>query len=120
MNYAKEPGALCLVYTTTPDEDLGAKIAREVVTKKLAACVTRLKDGRSTYIWNGELQEDQENLLIMKSSQDNLEALISCIKSLHPYSVPEIIVTPIVGGSRSYLDWILNQTSQAEPFATLK
>ncbi len=95
-----------LVLCTCPDEAVAAEIARQVVMRRLAACVNQLCGIRSTYYWAGELQQDSEVLLLIKTMPHCHEALESCLRTLHPYENPEIIVTPIIAGSEPYLQWL--------------
>ena len=91
---------------TCPDATTADTIARQVVTRQLAACVNQLGGVRSTYYWNGGLQQDDEVLLLIKTTPDRHEALLTCLKSLHPYENPEFIALPIVAGSDPYLQWL--------------
>jgi periplasmic divalent cation tolerance protein len=87
------------------------KIAREVVEKRLAACVNIMTHAvESFYSWEGKLEDSSEYLLLMKSSEERLEELQKHTRSLHSYDTPEFIVLPIVGGSDDYLDWLGNST----------
>lgn len=95
-----------LVLCTCPDDTVADDLARQVVTRRLAACVNRLPGIRSTYHWDGELQQDEEVLLLIKTAPDRYEALEACLKSLHPYENPEIIATPVIAGSDPYLKWL--------------
>ena len=92
--------ALC---TTAPGEADG--IARALVEERLAACVN-ITPVRSCYLWEGKLNLDGEELLIIKTEQRMIEKVMSRIRELHSYKVPEIIVLPIVEGHQAYLDWI--------------
>jgi periplasmic divalent cation tolerance protein len=91
---------LCTATSTESD-----KIARALVEERLAACVN-IAPIRSCYIWEGKLNMDHEEILIIKTEQRMIELLKKKITELHSYSVPEIIVLPIVEGHRPYLDWI--------------
>jgi periplasmic divalent cation tolerance protein len=92
--------ALC---TTAPGD--ADRIARALVDERLAACVN-IMPVRSCYLWEGKLNLEGEELLIIKTMQSMVEQLISRINELHSYRVPEIIVLPIVEGHQPYLDWI--------------
>jgi periplasmic divalent cation tolerance protein len=92
--------ALC---TTAPGEADG--IARALVDERLAACVNIIPV-RSCYLWEGKLNLEGEELLIIKTEQSMVEQLMSRIIELHSYKVPEIIVLPIVDGYPPYLHWI--------------
>ncbi|WP_457641745.1 divalent-cation tolerance protein CutA [Persephonella sp.] len=95
-----------VVYITTPDENTARTIAKELVEKKLAACVNIVKGINSIYFWQGNIEDDDECLLIIKTRINLFESLENFVKSLHPYTVPEIIAIPIVAGSKDYLNWI--------------
>ncbi len=95
-----------LVLTSCPDEATGARIARDLVESGLAACVSRVASVRSTYRWEGRIQDEPEVLLIVKTLAERYQALEMRLKSLHPYEVPEIIALPVVNGSSDYLSWL--------------
>ncbi len=94
------------LFTTTEKKDDAEIISREVVEKRLAACVQVVGPITSTYWWEEEIQTTEEWLCIMKSRSDLYNELEEAIKSIHPYEVPEIVALPIVSGSQSYLDWL--------------
>lgn len=106
----KEKNALCIM-CTTPDETVAEKIARAALESRVAACVQILPPIKSMYWWQGNIEEDSEILLLIKTSQNRLEELTRTVKSHHPYDVPEISAVPITGGSPEYLDWIFDETS---------
>jgi periplasmic divalent cation tolerance protein len=110
-----EHDSIRLVLVTAPNSEVGEKIAKTLVEKELAACVNILPDLRSIYRWEGEVQDDRELLLMIKT-RDNLinDHLIPVVKKLHPYQVPEIISLPVEGGGQAYLDWILSETMDLE------
>jgi periplasmic divalent cation tolerance protein len=92
--------------STCPNEDIARSIAETLVTEGLAACVNRLSGLRSTYIWDGRLQDDAEILLMIKSCRARLQDLEARLKTLHPYELPELLVLPVAGGNEGYLDWV--------------
>ncbi len=94
-----------VVLVTTPT-DKGLEIADHIVRNKLGACVNVVPEISSIYWWKGNIEKDKESLLIIKTSAQILEELIREVKKVHPYTVPEIIALPIVGGSEDYLRWI--------------
>jgi Uncharacterized protein involved in tolerance to divalent cations len=81
-------------------------LAKLLVEKKLAACVNVVKGLRSFYWWKGKIEEDDEELLIIKTSREAYGELEKQIKENHPYTVPEIIALPIILGNPDYLAWI--------------
>lgn len=99
-----------IVLITAGDPGEAAKIAEALVGEHIAACVNIIPEVRSVFFWNGKTEHAQEVLLICKSRQELLDRLIARVKTLHSYSVPEIIALPIVSGSRQYLDWVRQST----------
>jgi periplasmic divalent cation tolerance protein len=99
-----------LVLITASSGEEAATIAGALVNEHIAACVNILPGVRSLFFWEGGTQEAHETLLICKSRQPLLEKLISRVKSLHSYAVPEVIALPIIAGSRDYLDWVREST----------
>jgi periplasmic divalent cation tolerance protein len=95
-----------LVLITASSGEEAAKIATALVDEHIAACVNIVPEMRSLFFWEGRTQDAREALLICKSRQPLLEKLIRRVKSLHSYTVPEIIALPIIGGSQDYLDWL--------------
>jgi len=95
-----------LAFSTCPDEAVAQRIAATLVTEHLAACVNRVPGVRSSYVWEGQLQDEGEILLIIKSTAAQLPQLERRLKELHPYELPEFVVTPIEGGNEPYLQWI--------------
>ena len=100
---------VCLV--TIDDPEKAAQIARILVEKKLVACVNILPQIRSIYTWKGQLCDETELLMIMKTRGDRFGELQTAVKELHPYEVPEIISLNIEGGLAAYLKWIDESTN---------
>jgi periplasmic divalent cation tolerance protein len=102
-----------IVLITTPNKEVSETIANDLLEKKLAACVNMIAPVFSLYTWAGEINRDQEMLLIVKSRADLFESdLIPAVQALHPYEVPEIIALPILMGAANYLAWIGDVTRQ--------
>ena len=99
-----------VVFVTCGSEDEALKIARALVEEKLAACANMISPLRSIYRWEGKTWDEKEWLLIIKTQQSTFEDLAKRVKTLHSYSVPEIIALPIVEGSPAYLTWIEENT----------
>jgi periplasmic divalent cation tolerance protein len=101
------PAASAVIVTTTlPSEAEAARIARAVVDERLAACAQRQGPIASTYRWQGEVEEAAEWYVHCKTAASRAAALMVRIKELHPYDVPEILVTPVLGGHPPYLEWV--------------
>jgi periplasmic divalent cation tolerance protein len=95
-----------LILCTCPDKDVAEKIARLLVTEKLAACVNILPGIQSVYRWREHIESAQEHLLLIKANKDYYPAIETCIKSHHPYETPEIVAVSIDNGLPEYLHWI--------------
>jgi periplasmic divalent cation tolerance protein len=95
-----------VVLITAGSQEEASHIARRLVTEMMAACVNLIPGVISVYRWDEEIQQDQEWLLVVKSSLDVLDDLVQRVKALHSYDVPEIIALPIIGGSEAYLRWL--------------
>jgi periplasmic divalent cation tolerance protein len=99
-----------VVLVTCGSEEEALKIANALVEVRLAACANLVAPIRSIYRWEGKIWDEKEWLLIIKTQKNKFEALEKKVKSLHSYSVPEIVSLPIVEGSSSYLQWIREST----------
>ena len=99
-----------IVLCTFPDLDLARHIGTHAIENQLAACVNLIPKVESIYSWNNEINRDLEVLTIFKTTEELLDKLESAILELHPYDLPEIIVLPVEGGSKSYLEWITDST----------
>ena len=99
-----------VVFVTCGSEEEALKIANALVEAHLAACVNLIAPIRSIYRWEGKIWDEKEWLLIIKTQKQRFEALEKKVKSLHSYSVPEIISLPITEGSSAYLNWIKENT----------
>ena len=95
-----------LVLTTASSKDEARKIARALVERLLAACVNIVPQVGSIYRWEGEVEEAEEWLLIIKTTRTAFERVRDAIKELHSYDVPECVCVSIEEGSLEYLSWI--------------
>jgi len=83
------------------------KIARAVVEKHLAACVNIVTHAvESFYMWEGKLENASEYLLVIKTSDERLEALKKEVLEMHSYDTPEFVALPIASGAEAYLEWL--------------
>ena len=97
------------ISTTTGTREIAERIAIELMELRLAACVQVSGPITSTFRWQGKVEDTEEWLCTMKSSRQHLPAIQDLLKRLHPYEVPELVATPIVGGSEAYLKWVDEQ-----------
>lgn len=95
-----------VVFITCADEKEGEKISQGLVEKKLVACVNLVPKIISRYWWQGKIETASEVLLIIKTKKSLVDKLITEVKKLHSYTVPEIIALPIIAGNKDYLAWI--------------
>lgn len=96
----------CIVLITAPNLKEAQQLANGIVSEHLAACVNIIPQLESVYWWEGQIQHEQEYLLICKTHQSQWPDLTQWIKEHHSYQVPEILQIPITEGSRDYLTWI--------------
>jgi periplasmic divalent cation tolerance protein len=96
-----------IVYSTFPNADKAAEVARTLVEERLVACVNIVPAVRSIYRWEAAVQDDVEALAIIKTSRVQLEALSQRIVQLHPYELPEVVALPVAAGHAPYLAWVL-------------
>jgi periplasmic divalent cation tolerance protein len=99
-----------VVYITAGSPGEAATLARALVAERLAACVNRVPV-ESVYRWQGAIEEAPEVLLIVKTRRARLDALAARVQALHSYTVPEMVVLPLVAGWPPYLQWLADETS---------
>lgn len=102
----------CFVYITTGDAAEALKIGRILVEERLAACANVQDRVTSIYRWEGAVQEDAEAVLIAKSVNDRLPALIDRVKALHSYECPCIVAWPLRAGNPDFLDWLATESAE--------
>ena len=95
-----------LVYVTTSKESESKKIARELLKEKLAACINIIPKIESLYLWKGEIEEDSESIMVIKTKSELVEQVIGRIEELHSYEIPCILEITIDNGSKNYLNYI--------------
>jgi periplasmic divalent cation tolerance protein len=91
---------------TAPDAGSAETMARTLVEEGLAACVNVIPGLVSVYRWKGEVQRDEEALMILKTTESRVAALRERVVQLHPYEVPEVLVLSVVDGHEAYLGWV--------------
>jgi len=100
-----------IIMTTYPTKEKAKQIAGLLVNKRLAACVQMIP-AESLFIWDGEMNESSETLLLIKSKPAMFDDIKALIKGEHTYEVPEIIQIPITDGLPEYLKWIDDSVSR--------
>lgn len=100
--------AVVVLVTAPPDRAAG--LARSLVEARLAACVATMPI-QSTYRWKGEIHEDAEVQLVLKTTRDRFAAIEAHLREHHPYEVVEVLALPIVAGGAPYLAWLRDETA---------
>ena len=104
-NARNSTGSIVVLITAGSEEE-AHKIAKLLINEKKAACVNIVPRVDSLFRWKGKIDSARENLLLVKSRASLLSEIITLVKEVHSYEVPEIIALPIIGGSRGYLKWL--------------
>ena len=100
--------SLLAVMTTIDDSGRAETIARALVEQKLAACV-QISPIRSVYRWDGEVQDDPELRLLIKTTRDRYAAVEALLKELHSYDLPAVVALDIAAASAEYADWVASE-----------
>ena len=93
-----------VVLCTCPS-DAASGLARTLLEERLVACVNIVGGVSSLYRWKGEIAEDEESMLVIKTTPACYSALEARLQALHPYDVPEVLALDTDGGSDAYLAW---------------
>jgi periplasmic divalent cation tolerance protein len=103
------------VFVTAPGKESALALARQVVEESLAACGNVVPNVTSVFRWKKKVTEEDEVLLILKTSAARSAALIARVAELHPYEVPEVLSLSVENGYGPYLDWVGECTSLESP-----
>lgn len=103
-----------VVLVTCGSIEEGRTIARALVERRLAACVSVVAGIESVYRWKDAVEESSECLLLAKTARDRFEPLQSAVRELHSYELPEIVALPVVDGLETYLSWIASSVESVE------
>lgn len=106
-----------IVLVSVPDEGEGLRIARLLVEEKLIACGSLVPGVTSVFRWEGEVREEREHLLVLKSDTSRTAGILRRIPEVHPYDVPEVLVLEVESGHEPYLRWIAAETLDRWPEA---
>jgi periplasmic divalent cation tolerance protein len=102
--------ACLVVFITTSSYEEARKIADTLVDRNKAACVNIVPNVNSLFRWKGKIEEAEESLMVVKTRAELFPDVVSLVKSIHSYEVPEIIALPIVEGNPDYLEWLKKET----------
>lgn len=101
---------IIVVNCTVPNKKVAREITKVIMRHRLAACVSLIDNVKSVFSWDGELCEEKELLMMIKTRRSNYGKIKLVIEDVHPYEVPEIIALPIVDCSEDYLKWLVKET----------
>ena len=101
-----------VVLMTAPSAEEAVSIVNRLVEERLVACGNVVPGLRSIYRWKGEVHDDPEVLVVLKTMEGSVRAVIERAAELHSYDVPEILVLPVLAGHGPYLDWVRDETSE--------
>jgi len=101
-----------IVFISLPREEARG-MAKTIVEERLAACVNIIPKIESYFWWEGKIENDEESLLVAKTSQQKVEKLIIWVKDNHPYPIPEVITVPLAEGLPDYINWVIEETGKA-------
>ncbi len=101
---------IIVIYCTVPNKKIAKNITKVLMKHKLAACVSMIENVKSVFSWEGEVCEEKEILMMIKTRRANYGRIKLVIEDLHTYNVPEIIALPIVDCSEDYLKWLVKET----------
>ena len=99
-----------LVYMTAGSVEEARAIGRALVEQRLAACVNIIENMNAIYMWDGELQDDREVVILAKTAGHRVPQLVAAVRSMHSYAVPCVVSVPLSGGHRAFLDWVAAET----------
>jgi periplasmic divalent cation tolerance protein len=99
-----------VIFITTGTDGEARRVAEVLLEQRKAACINIVPTVTSLFWWKDRIESDQESLLIVKSKASLLDEIVSLVKGIHSYDVPEVIALPIIGGNPDYLNWIGQQT----------
>ena len=100
------------IHTTVGTRDEALLLARKLVSERLAACMQIVPSVYSVFNWEGRVQEQEECLLVIKSTEEAWPMLRDRLEQLHPYDTPEIVALEVKQGSFAYLNWVRECTAR--------
>ncbi|MCA8979426.1 MAG: divalent-cation tolerance protein CutA [Planctomycetes bacterium] len=102
-----------IVLVTAPDDGVARRLARGMVDARLAACVNLLPGAISVYRWQGEVHEEPEVLMLIKTTDERLSELVDFVEREHPYELPEFVVLDPEAIEHGYREWLLSECSES-------
>ena len=100
-----------LVYMTAKDKAQARDIGSFLVKSRLVACVNILDRMNALYFWQGEFQDDEEAVVIAKTTEAMADQVVDAVRKRHTYDCPCIVTLPITGGNPDFIQWIVDQVT---------
>ena len=100
-----------LVMSSMPDQAVAQQLARTLIERRLAACVSVMAPCKSVYRWQGAVEETSEVPVLIKTTAGRYAELESALRAMHPYELPEIVAVPVARGLPAYLDWVAGEST---------
>jgi periplasmic divalent cation tolerance protein len=100
-----------VVLTSVATADAATTLVRALLERRLIACGTILPAARSLYRWEGEVADEAEVVVLLKTRRDRVAAIKRAFDELHPYDVPELLSLGVEDGARAYLAWLGTETA---------
>jgi len=105
-----EDDGVSVVLATVPELEAGRRLARALLDERLIACANLVPGVTSLYRWQGQVQEDAEILVVMKTRTELVPRLTERVTALHPYELPEVLALRVMDGLPAYCRWVLDET----------
>lgn len=102
-----------VVVSSVPSDEAGRRLARALLEERLIACANLVPGVTSLYRWEGEVREEGETLVVMKTRAELVPRLVERIPRLHPYELPEVLAMRVEDGLPAYCRWVLDETGRA-------
>lgn len=99
-----------LVYMTAGSLEEARAIGRILLERRLAACVNIIDNMNALYLWDGQLQDDREVVVLAKTAAHRVPQLVDAVCEVHSYDVPCVVSLPLSGGHQPFLDWVAAET----------
>ena len=113
MTAPDAPAATHIVaFTTAPSPEAASALVGALVERRLVACGTVVPGAVSVYRWRGTVEQQDEALVVLKTTTERWPELVAALPGLHPYEVPEVVAVPVVGGLPAYLRWVSEATAE--------
>lgn len=100
-----------IAYVVAPQRDAAEAIARDLLAHRLIACANMIEGMTSLYWWEGEIRQDSEVALILKTTEEQLPEVVTRICKIHPYHCPCVVTWRITRGNSNYLQWVETETA---------